>query len=180
MKLILPVTVPWKRGQLVVPTEPTPWPPTRHQRASVNSFGIGGSNCRKSCNTKALRIFLWSLNYSQTSFWTLLPRSALVKIQALHQTAYRDSRSTRQMTATVQSPDSTPCSSISRVSQSQWLTWHTLWEVVANIMLIDRSLYLTDSRYLPSPHQAKSRRFRQRSHLSSLDKAHSGPLWAPR
>lgn len=53
-KLILPVTVPWKRGQLVVPTEPTPWPRTRHQRASVNSFGIGGSNCRKSCSNEKL------------------------------------------------------------------------------------------------------------------------------
>jgi hypothetical protein len=61
-KLILRVTVPWTRGQLVVPTEPTRWPRTRHQRASVNSFGIGGSNCRKFCNTDNLKTYLGSLN----------------------------------------------------------------------------------------------------------------------
>ncbi|KAH7306034.1 polyketide synthase [Stachybotrys elegans] len=33
----------WDKG-LVVPQEPTPWPKDRHERVSINSFGIGGSN----------------------------------------------------------------------------------------------------------------------------------------
>jgi acyl transferase domain-containing protein len=37
--------IPFEKGQLVVPTQPTPWPLGRYERASVNSFGIGGSNC---------------------------------------------------------------------------------------------------------------------------------------
>ena len=138
-KLILPVTVPWKRGQLVVPTEPTPWPRTRHQRASVNSFGIGGSNCRKSCSNEKLKTYFIALNHFQTSFWTLLPRSALRRRQAPFQTAYRGSQSTLPMMATVQSLVLTSCSSILRSSQWKWPTWHTLWEHVVNTTLIDLS-----------------------------------------
>ncbi|KFA77973.1 hypothetical protein S40288_07716 [Stachybotrys chartarum IBT 40288] len=36
--------IPFDEGHLTVPTEPTPWPAGRHERVSVNSFGIGGSN----------------------------------------------------------------------------------------------------------------------------------------
>ncbi|GLI78239.1 type I iterative PKS [Penicillium ochrochloron] len=36
--------IPFEEGRLRVPTEPTPWPEGRSLRASVNSFGIGGSN----------------------------------------------------------------------------------------------------------------------------------------
>ncbi|KAH6858814.1 hypothetical protein BKA58DRAFT_346728, partial [Alternaria rosae] len=36
--------IPFKEANLVVPTEPTPWPEGRHERVSVNSFGFGGSN----------------------------------------------------------------------------------------------------------------------------------------
>lgn len=36
--------IPFKERKLTVPVEPTPWPTSRHERASVNSFGIGGTN----------------------------------------------------------------------------------------------------------------------------------------
>ncbi|CEI65620.1 Compactin diketide synthase mokB [Fusarium venenatum] len=36
--------IPWTSCGLSVPTEPTPWPPSKHERISVNSFGIGGTN----------------------------------------------------------------------------------------------------------------------------------------
>jgi acyl transferase domain-containing protein len=36
--------IPFESARLVVPTEPTPWPKSRAERVSVNSFGIGGSN----------------------------------------------------------------------------------------------------------------------------------------
>ncbi|KAG5925731.1 Type I Iterative PKS [Claviceps africana] len=36
--------IPFKDRKLTVPLEPTPWPPDRLDRVSVNSFGIGGSN----------------------------------------------------------------------------------------------------------------------------------------
>ncbi|KAL2864803.1 type I polyketide synthase [Aspergillus lucknowensis] len=36
--------IPFEQGQLIIPTEATPWPHDRAERASVNSFGIGGSN----------------------------------------------------------------------------------------------------------------------------------------
>jgi acyl transferase domain-containing protein len=36
--------IPWKEKKLRVPTEPTPWPQDRVERAGVNSFGIGGAN----------------------------------------------------------------------------------------------------------------------------------------
>ncbi|KAL4738753.1 hypothetical protein BDV11DRAFT_215729 [Aspergillus similis] len=36
--------IPFDAAHLVVPTEPTPWPPGRPERISVNSFGITGAN----------------------------------------------------------------------------------------------------------------------------------------
>lgn len=36
--------IPFRERRLVVPLEPTPWPESRSERVSVNSFGIGGSN----------------------------------------------------------------------------------------------------------------------------------------
>lgn len=36
--------IPWYSSSLSVPTEPVPWPATKHERISVNSFGIGGTN----------------------------------------------------------------------------------------------------------------------------------------
>lgn len=36
--------IPFESAKLTVPTEPTPWPHGRLERASVNSFGVGGSN----------------------------------------------------------------------------------------------------------------------------------------
>ena len=36
--------IPFKEGKLTVPLEATPWPINRSERASVNSFGIGGAN----------------------------------------------------------------------------------------------------------------------------------------
>ncbi|KND94632.1 Lovastatin diketide synthase LovF [Tolypocladium ophioglossoides CBS 100239] len=36
--------IPWDACGLSVPTEPIPWPESRHERISVNSFGIGGTN----------------------------------------------------------------------------------------------------------------------------------------
>ncbi|KAG4443875.1 hypothetical protein IFR05_000641 [Cadophora sp. M221] len=36
--------IPFETANLIVPTEPTPWPHDRDERVSVNSFGIGGSN----------------------------------------------------------------------------------------------------------------------------------------
>ncbi|KAF5862098.1 hypothetical protein ETB97_012163 [Aspergillus alliaceus] len=38
-------SIPFKEGGLHVPTEPMPWPVGRKEIASINSFGIGGSNC---------------------------------------------------------------------------------------------------------------------------------------
>ncbi|KAF3067200.1 Lovastatin diketide synthase LovF [Daldinia childiae] len=36
--------IPFEEKKLRVPVEPTPWPEDRYERASVNSFGIGGAN----------------------------------------------------------------------------------------------------------------------------------------
>ncbi|KAF9772857.1 hypothetical protein IL306_009400 [Fusarium sp. DS 682] len=36
--------IPWDSCGLSVPTEPTAWPESKHERVSVNSFGIGGTN----------------------------------------------------------------------------------------------------------------------------------------
>lgn len=36
--------IPFEEANLIVPTEPTPWPEDRDERVSVNSFGLGGSN----------------------------------------------------------------------------------------------------------------------------------------
>ncbi|KAL9043673.1 MAG: hypothetical protein Q9214_003146 [Letrouitia sp. 1 TL-2023] len=36
--------IPFETAQLKIPLEPTPWPEDRRERASVNSFGIGGAN----------------------------------------------------------------------------------------------------------------------------------------
>ncbi|KAJ6442338.1 LOW QUALITY PROTEIN: polyketide synthase [Purpureocillium lavendulum] len=36
--------IPWDSCHLSVPTEPMAWPESRHERISVNSFGIGGTN----------------------------------------------------------------------------------------------------------------------------------------
>nr|ALQ32960.1 putative polyketide synthase [Fusarium scirpi] len=36
--------IPWYSSSLSVPTDPVPWPATKHERISVNSFGIGGTN----------------------------------------------------------------------------------------------------------------------------------------
>jgi acyl transferase domain-containing protein/NADPH:quinone reductase-like Zn-dependent oxidoreductase/SAM-dependent methyltransferase len=36
--------IPWTSCRLSVPTEPTPWPSSKQERISVNSFGIGGTN----------------------------------------------------------------------------------------------------------------------------------------
>ncbi|KAF1974181.1 thiolase-like protein, partial [Bimuria novae-zelandiae CBS 107.79] len=36
---------PFEHAKLKVANECTPWPAGRHERVSVNSFGIGGANC---------------------------------------------------------------------------------------------------------------------------------------
>lgn len=36
--------IPFQERNLTVPTEPIPWPESRHERVSVNSFGVGGTN----------------------------------------------------------------------------------------------------------------------------------------
>ncbi|OTA94899.1 hypothetical protein M434DRAFT_70407 [Hypoxylon sp. CO27-5] len=36
--------IPFKQGNLRVPTDPVPWPQDRHERTSINSFGVGGAN----------------------------------------------------------------------------------------------------------------------------------------
>ncbi|KAL5342666.1 hypothetical protein BJX70DRAFT_394501 [Aspergillus crustosus] len=36
--------IPFEEGKLQVPVEVTPWPEDRHQRVSVNCFGVGGAN----------------------------------------------------------------------------------------------------------------------------------------
>ncbi|KAJ5740086.1 Acyl transferase/acyl hydrolase/lysophospholipase [Penicillium manginii] len=36
--------IPWDECKLSVPTEPMPWPKSRCERISINSFGIGGTN----------------------------------------------------------------------------------------------------------------------------------------
>ncbi|KAF4462221.1 polyketide synthase [Fusarium albosuccineum] len=36
--------IPWDLYRLSVPTESTPWPDSKQERVSVNSFGIGGTN----------------------------------------------------------------------------------------------------------------------------------------
>ncbi|KJZ78545.1 hypothetical protein HIM_01936 [Hirsutella minnesotensis 3608] len=36
--------IPFEDANLIVPTEPTPWPEDRDERVSINSFGLGGSN----------------------------------------------------------------------------------------------------------------------------------------
>ncbi|KAL7916704.1 polyketide synthase [Trichoderma velutinum] len=36
--------IPFKERNLTVPVEPTPWPQSKHERISINSFGMGGTN----------------------------------------------------------------------------------------------------------------------------------------
>ncbi|KAL7940018.1 hypothetical protein V8C42DRAFT_356517 [Trichoderma barbatum] len=36
--------IPFEDANLIVPTEPIPWPEDRDERVSINSFGLGGSN----------------------------------------------------------------------------------------------------------------------------------------
>jgi acyl transferase domain-containing protein len=36
--------IPFKEGKLQVPVEVMPWPKDRHERVSVNCFGVGGAN----------------------------------------------------------------------------------------------------------------------------------------
>jgi acyl transferase domain-containing protein/phospholipid N-methyltransferase len=36
--------IPFKERKLTVPVEPVPWPESKHERISVNSFGMGGTN----------------------------------------------------------------------------------------------------------------------------------------
>lgn len=36
--------IPFQESNLTVPVEPTTWPESRHERISINSFGIGGTN----------------------------------------------------------------------------------------------------------------------------------------
>jgi acyl transferase domain-containing protein len=36
--------IPFQESKLTVPLEPTPWPESRHERVSINSFGLGGTN----------------------------------------------------------------------------------------------------------------------------------------
>ncbi|XDG09180.1 hypothetical protein ABKA04_008795 [Annulohypoxylon sp. FPYF3050] len=36
--------IPFKEAKLTVPLEPTPWPASRLERVSINSFGVGGAN----------------------------------------------------------------------------------------------------------------------------------------
>lgn len=36
--------IPFKEGNMVVPTRPVKWPANKQERASINSFSIGGSN----------------------------------------------------------------------------------------------------------------------------------------
>ena len=49
--------IPFEKAKLTVPIEPTPWPGDRLARASVNSFGIGGTNAHvvidAACNYNA-------------------------------------------------------------------------------------------------------------------------------
>lgn len=42
--LTLAPTVPFAEANLIVPTQPIPWPQGRAQRISINSFGLGGAN----------------------------------------------------------------------------------------------------------------------------------------
>lgn len=48
MILQLTFKVPFKKSKLQVPVEPTPWPEDRHERVSINAFGIGGANAHVS------------------------------------------------------------------------------------------------------------------------------------
>lgn len=48
MQVLTSRAVPFKEKKLEVPVDPTPWPEDRHERVSVNSFGIGGANAHVS------------------------------------------------------------------------------------------------------------------------------------
>ena len=48
LSITLTDLVPFKSARLQVPLEIIPWPSNRAGRASVNSFGIGGSNAHVS------------------------------------------------------------------------------------------------------------------------------------
>ena len=54
----LKLLVPFKKHHLVVPTRPVLWPHDRSKRASVNSFGIGGTNAHVST---------WTVFWCQTN-----------------------------------------------------------------------------------------------------------------
>lgn len=65
---MLTFLVPWEKAKLKVPTEALPWPKNRHERMSINSFGIGGSNVHVCGSPIFLR---WFDSYRNLSLsWT--------------------------------------------------------------------------------------------------------------
>ncbi|KAL5043621.1 hypothetical protein BDW71DRAFT_216220 [Aspergillus fruticulosus] len=67
--------IPFDAAHLVVPTEPTPWPPGRPERVSVNSFGITGANAHAIIESAASRGLI-RLNRNGSSVPKLLVFSA--------------------------------------------------------------------------------------------------------
>ncbi|KAF2138887.1 uncharacterized protein K452DRAFT_276732 [Aplosporella prunicola CBS 121167] len=50
-----PQSIPFKQAKLQVPTDATPWPVDRHERVSINAFGIGGANAHDLAYTMGIR-----------------------------------------------------------------------------------------------------------------------------
>ncbi|KAH8889179.1 hypothetical protein GQ53DRAFT_870139 [Thozetella sp. PMI_491] len=69
--------IPFQSTGLVVPTESTPWPDSRRERISINSFGIGGSNAHIILDSA--RSFGWSPAASRPS-----PTAQLLLYSANH------------------------------------------------------------------------------------------------
>jgi acyl transferase domain-containing protein len=79
--------IPFEDANLIVPTEPTPWPEDRDERVSVNSFGLGGSNAHaiieSAASFNATRKFETSKAASNTPHLLLFSANTPASLKAM-------------------------------------------------------------------------------------------------